>query len=153
VTKKRPARLEPEPTHYVNVDLDVYSRVPLEGFVQALGDEAFVLFVGGGRRKFEAHLELASSHMTMSADDTIVGLTRLIQSLPRVQRKVWDSAQRREFNIGIEAGLEPHGFELRLEQRTLKAVTDVDGVLVITVYAPDLTEARHPARRRKAPGR
>ena len=121
--------------------------------MQALGDEAFVLFVGGGRRKFEAHLELASSHMAMSADDTIVGLTRLIQSLPRVQRKVWDSAQRREFNIGIEAGLEPHGFELRLEQRTLKAVTDVDGVLVITVYAPDLTEARHPVRRRKAPGR
>ena len=149
MTKKTPAKLEPEPTHYVNVDLDVYSRVPLDGFVQALGDEAFVLFVGGGRRKFEAHLELASSHMAMSADDTIVGLNGLIQRLPRVQRKVWDSAQRREFNIGIEAGLEPHGFEFRLEQRTLEAITDVGGVLVITVYAPDLTEARQPASRRK----
>jgi hypothetical protein len=133
VSKKTPVNLEPEPTHCVNVDLDVYSRVPLDGFVQALGDEAFVLFVGGGRRKFEAHVELASSHMAMSADDTIVGLTRLIRNLPRVQRMVWNSAQRREFNIGIEAGLEPHGFELRLEQRTLKAITDVGGVLVITV--------------------
>ena len=142
MTKRAPTDVEPEPTHYVNVDLDVYSRVPLDGFVQALGDEAFVLFVGGGRRKFEAHLELASSHMAMSPDDTIVGLTRLIRGLPRVQRKVWNSAQRREFNIGIEAGLEPHGFELRLQQRTLKAITDVGGVLVITVYAPDLTEAR-----------
>jgi hypothetical protein len=93
VTKKTPAKLKPEPTHYVNVDVDVYSRVPLDGFVQALGDEAFILFVGGGRRKFEAPVELASSHMAMSADDTIVGLTRLISGLPRVQRKVWDSAQ------------------------------------------------------------
>jgi hypothetical protein len=149
VPKKTAIKLEPEPTHYANVDLDVYARVPLDGFVQALGDEAFVLFVGGGRRKFEAHVELASSHMAMSADDTIVGLTRLIRNLPRVQRKVWNSAQRREFNIGIEAGLEPHGFELRLKQRALKAITDVGGVLVITVYAPDLPEARHPASRRK----
>jgi hypothetical protein len=71
VTKKAPVKLNPAPTHYANVDLDVYSQVPLDGFVEALGHEAFVLFVGGGPRKFEAHLELASSHMAMSADDTI----------------------------------------------------------------------------------
>lgn len=147
MTKRAPADLEPEPTHYANVDLDVYARVPLDGFVQALGDEAFVLYVGGGRRKYEAHVELASSHMDMSADDTIIGLIRLIQSLPRAHRKIWDSAERREFNIGIEAGLEPHGFELRLQQGTLKAITDVRGVLVVTVYAPDLRDASLPVRR------
>jgi hypothetical protein len=148
VTKKAPADAKPEPTHYVNVDFDVYARVPLDSLVQALGDEALVLYVGGGRRKYEAHLELASSHMAMSADDTIVGLTHLIRALPRVHREIWDSAQRREFNIGIEAGLEPHGFELRLQQQTLKAITDVRGVLVVTVYAPDLRAASLPAKRR-----
>jgi hypothetical protein len=148
VTKKAPTDLEREPTHYVNVDLDVYAKVPLDGLVQALGDEAFVLYVGGGRRKYEAHVELGSSHLDMSADDTIVGLIDLVRALPRVHRKIWDSAQRREFNIGIEAGLEPHGFELRLQQQTLKAMTDVRGVLVITVYAPDLGEASLPAKRR-----
>jgi hypothetical protein len=149
VTKRAPADLGPEPTHYANVDLDVYARVPLDGFVQALGDQVVVLYVGGGPRKYEAHVELASSHRAMSADDTIVGLIRLIRGLPRVHRKVWDSAQRREFNIGIEAGLEPHGFELRLQERTLKAITDVHGLLVITVYAPDLREARLPVTRRR----
>jgi hypothetical protein len=149
VTKRAPADLEPEPTHYANVDLDVYAGVPLDGFVQALGDEAFVLYVGGARRKYEAHVELASTHMAMSADDTIVGLIRLIRGLPRVHRRIWDSAQRREFNIGIEAGLEPHGFELRLQQRTLEAITNVRGVLVITVYAPNLRDARLPATRRR----
>jgi hypothetical protein len=149
VTKRAPTDLGPEATHYANVDLDVYAGVPLDNFVQALGDEAFVLYVGGGRRKYEAHVELASSHMAMSADDTIVGLVRLVRGLPRVQRKIWDSAKRREFNIGIEAGLEPHGFELRLQQRTLQAMTDVRAVLVITVYAPDLSEARLPVTRRR----
>ena len=137
------------PTRYANVDLDVYAEVPLDGFVQALGDQAFVLYVGGGRRKYEAHVELASSSRAMSADDTIVGLIRLIRGLPRVHRKIWDSARRREFNIGIEAGLEPHGFELRLKERTLKAITDVRGVLVITVYAPDLGAARLAVTRRR----
>ncbi len=87
--------------------------------------------------------------MGMSADDTIIGLTRLIRGLPRVHRTIWNSAQRREFNIGIEAGFEPHAFELRLQERTLKAIADVQGVVVITVYAPDPSEARLPVTRRK----
>ena len=120
--------------------------------MQALGDEAFVLFVGGGRRKYEAHVELAASHMAMSADDTIVALIRLIRRLPRLQRKIWDSARRREFNVGIEAGLEPHGFELRLQQRTLEAIADVRGALVITVYAPDVRQAVTPTTLRRTKG-
>src|SRR5262245_14561221 len=115
MTKRITTYRAAEGTHYANVDLDVYSRIPLDGFVQALGDEAFVLHVGGSGRKYEAHLELASSHMGMSADDTIVELTRLIRNLPPAHRKIWNSAQRREFNIGIEAGLrsEEHTSELQ----------------------------------------
>ena len=37
MTKRPPVDLSPEPTHYINVDLDVYSRVRLDSFVQALG--------------------------------------------------------------------------------------------------------------------
>ena len=149
MTKNPPAALEPEPTHYRNVDLDVHASTPLEGLVHALGDKVFVLYVGGRRRKYEAHVELASSHMDLSADDTILGLIDLIRGLPRVHRKTWDLARRREFNVGIEAGLEPHGFELRLQQRTLRAISDVGGVVVITVYAPDLHDAASPRRRLK----
>ena len=142
VTKRAPVALKPEPTHYVNVDLDVYAAVPLDGFVQALGKQASVLYVGGARRRYEAHVELALSHGALSADDTIVGLIRIIRRLPPAHRKIWDSARRREFNVGIEAGLEPHGFELRLPARTLKAIADVRGVLVVTVYGPDLSAAK-----------
>ena len=57
MTKRVPADVETEPIHYPNVDVDVYAGVPLDGLVQAPGDEAFVLCVGGGRRKYEAHVE------------------------------------------------------------------------------------------------
>lgn len=135
-TRRVKARVAVEPTHYINVDLDLVSSASLDALVQAMGEDVFVLHVGGKRRKFEAHLELASSHIGMSVDDTILGLTRIVQRLPRSFRKVWDTARSREFNIGIEAGLEPHAYELRLQRRTLDAIAGVRGTIVVTVYAP-----------------
>src|SRR4051812_46724848 len=131
-----------EPTHYMNVDLDIHSRVSLQGLVGAMGDEAFVLYVGGERRRHQAHVELAASHMDMSADRTILGLIRLIKRLPPRYRKVWDAARTREFNIGIEAGLQPRSFELRLQRRTIEAVAAVGATIVTTVYAPILEETK-----------
>ena len=140
-----------EPTHYINVDLDIWSREPLEGLVGAMGAGALVLYVGGRGRQHEAHVELASSGRGMSADRTIVGLTRLVQRLPPRYRKVWDSARSREFNVGIAAGLEPHGFELHLNRATLEALLAVRGTLAVTVYAPDPGDAATSKRRRRAP--
>jgi len=127
-----------DPTHYANVDLDIYSRVSLQGLVDAMGEDAFVLYVGGEGRKHQAHVELARSHSGMTADRAIVGLTRLVKRLPPRYRKVWDSAKSREFNVGIAAGLKPFSFELRLNQRTVDAVTEIGGAIVVTVYAPVL---------------
>jgi hypothetical protein len=135
-TVKSAGRLTREPTRFLNVDLDIYSRVPLKELVDAMGAKAIVLYVGGERQKYEAHLELASRPMGMTADRTILGLTRLVKRLPPRYRKVWDSAKAREFNVGIEAGLEPHSFELRLDRRTIDALKEVGGALVVTVYAP-----------------
>ena len=128
----------------MNVDLGIVSRVPLQPLVDAMGHEAFVLYVGGKAQRHEAHLELASSHMDMTPDRTIVGLTRLVKRLPRRYRKIWDAARSREFNVGIEAGLEPHSYELRLHRRTLNAVADVGGSLVVTVYAPVVNNREAP---------
>jgi hypothetical protein len=150
LTRTATARLRCEPTRYINVDLDILSSVPLEALVRAMGEDVLVLHVGGARRRYEAHLELASSHAGMSADDTIAGLVRLVRRLPPRHRTLWASARSREFNIGIEAGLEPHGFELRLHQRTLDAIADIGGALVVTVYAPDVQE---DAPRRPRPPR
>jgi len=148
-TVKNAGRLTCEPTRYANVDLDIFSRVSLKGLVDAMGRDALVLYVGGEEQKYEAHVELASSHMA-TADRTIIGLTRLVKRLPPRYRKVWDSATSREFNVGIEAGLEPHSFELRLKRRTVDAVRNIGGALVVTVYSPVLEEAKASLSRRRA---
>jgi len=92
-TVSNTSRLTSEPTHYANVDLDICSRVSLQGLVDAMGGNAFVLYVGGEERKHEAHIELASFRRGMTPDRTIIGLTRLVKRLPLRYRKVWDSAQ------------------------------------------------------------
>lgn len=147
---KTAPRFRSEPTRYLNVDLDILASVPLDAMIQAMDDEVLVLYVGGTRRKYEAHIELASTRRDASADDTILGLTRLVQRLPSHHRRTWDSATSREFNVGIQAGLKPHGFELRLQRRTWDAISGVRGTLVVTVYAPDVTAgaARKVGRRR-----
>jgi hypothetical protein len=139
---KNVGRVRREPTHYMNVDLDIFSRVPLKGLVDAMGDEALVLYVGGQGQKHEAHVELVSSHTGMTADRTILGLIRLVKRLSPRYRRVWDSATSRVFNVGIDAGLEPHCYELRLDRRTVGAVAQVGGALVVTVYAPVLDETQ-----------
>ncbi len=129
------------PTHFMNVDLDVASVVPLDGLVRAFGDDVCILYVGGRRRKYEAHVELAASHK-ISADETILELARLVVGLPPAHRKIWNSAKSRKFNVGIDAGLEPRMFELRLGQRSLEAIPKVNETLVVTVYASEMPVIR-----------
>jgi hypothetical protein len=152
VTVKNVRRLTSEPTQYLNVDLDIFSRFALQGLVGAMGDEVLVLYVGGKGRANEAHVELAASH-SMTADSTIIDLARLVKRLPPRYRKIWNSAKSREFSVGIQAGLEPHSFDLRLGRRTLDAVREIGGELVVTVYAPVGEEAKDPRSRKRAASR
>jgi hypothetical protein len=53
---------EHEETSFLNVDLDVLSKTPLDGLVEAFGEKVDVLYVGKvGRRFFGAHVEVSGS--------------------------------------------------------------------------------------------
>jgi hypothetical protein len=71
--------LERPPTQYCNVDLDIVSHAPLEGLVQAFGEDVVVLYVGGKARSYEAHLELAYRHPARTAERAITRFVRLIK--------------------------------------------------------------------------
>jgi hypothetical protein len=79
----------------MNVDLDIVARVPLDDLVEAMGKRVFVLHIGKRGRKYEAHVELASSHMGMPADRTIMNLVSIVKKLPPRYRRIWDSAKAR----------------------------------------------------------
>jgi hypothetical protein len=127
-----------DPTHFLNVDLDIFSDVSLAPLVAALGKRVIVLYVGREGSQYGAHLELASAYRK-NADAHLRAFVRLIQDLPLAPRRLWQRARRREFNIGIEAGSSPRYHELRLRSQTLEAVARVGGSVVITTYAPTRT--------------
>lgn len=147
-TMKSKRSVEERQTQFLNVDLDVWSKTPLDRIAAAFGDKVCVLYLGKCGRRYSAHFEVARYSRNPQADRLISHLIDLVKQLPRSERRLWDRADAREFNIGIEAAKRSTSFELRLRPETLSAVASVDGRIVVTVYAPDpvLRSAGHGRR-------
>jgi len=133
-------RDNPEGTHFINVDLDIFSRVSLQPLVSALGEKVFVLHLGRYKRTYSAHLEV--TRVTKDADSTIRAFCRLIEALPKAERGLWDIAKVRDFNIGVQAEAQPFSHEFAIAAQTVKAVSALGARIVFTVYAPAGNEKR-----------
>lgn len=139
-------------TTFLNVDLDIWSRAPLERLVEALGTNVVVLRVGQENGRHGAHLEHAASGSNGDVDRAIQRLVRVVDRLPPAIRRVWNRAQRREFNVGIQSGMKPHACEFRLKPETLEAIARVNSRLALTVYGAAVSESAK-ARSRKSVAR
>ncbi len=122
-------------THFLNVDLDIYSKSNLLPLVDGLGRKIAVMYVGKIRGQHRAHLEVA--RYTRSADVTIRALCKLIEALPKNLRALSDAATVRSFSIGIQAGTHPDSIDFVVGPSAVKAVSDVAAQIVITVYTPE----------------
>jgi hypothetical protein len=135
-----------EATYFITVDLDIYSKRRLARLVEALGDKVTVLHEGRWGSRYSANLEGTSwrrargKEIRLTADQEIRELIALIKHLPRPARHLWDGAQSRVFNVGVQAGLHPHAHELRLSSRTLLEVARLRADVAITTYAPEVPE-------------
>jgi hypothetical protein len=131
-------------THYLNVDLDILSRSSLEPLVAAFGQRVLSHYVGREGKRYGAHLSLAI--YPEHADKAIRVFVALVKRLPARARRLWDKAQTRDFNIGVDAGFKPQSYELPLAIDIVRAVADVRGRIVFTVYAPEVPQRRGEAR-------
>ena len=122
-----------EETAFLNVDLDVVSKSPLGSLVSALGRSIVTLYVGPEGRRHVAHLETGGN--SRDPNRLVRRFVELIRKLPRAEKRVWDRATQREFNIGIQAGVQPHGYELHLDPETVHAAASVGAGIGVTVYA------------------
>jgi hypothetical protein len=68
----------------------------------------------------------------------------LIKCLPRSERQLWNTAKIRDFNIGLQAGLQPFCTEFALEAETVRATSDLDARIVLSVYAPEKAPSTTP---------
>ena len=147
-------RNKPTATHFLNVDLDLYSKGDLLPLVTALGRKVIVLYVGRERRTYSAHLELAK--VTKTADSTIRAFCALIEALPKAERGMWNAAKVRDFNIGVQAATQPLSCEFALAAETAKSASKLGARIVFTVYAPEKPHKRNGKGRaggRSAPSR
>jgi hypothetical protein len=122
-------------THFLNVDLDIYSKSDLQPLADGFGRKVTVMYVGKLKGTYCAHLEVA--RYTRSADATIRAFCKLIEALPKDLRTLWDAATVRSFSIGIQAGTHPDSSDFVVGPKAVKAVSDVAAQIVITIYAPE----------------
>ncbi len=118
-------------TSYLNVDLEVGSRSELSPLIRSFG--AINLFSGRTPRGHVATFEVTG--LSRSPVSTLRGHIRRIRRLRGRARHLWQTAVRRDFNIGVQAGRKPHAFELVLTPATVRAVAGVHAGIVLTVYA------------------
>jgi hypothetical protein len=110
----------------------------LQPLVTAMGEKVHVLHIGRHKRTYRAHLELASFSKSKSADSAIVGFCALIRTLPKGARRLWNVAKVRDFNIGVQAALQPYAYEIALAPETVRAASEVNARIVLTVYAQEV---------------
>lgn len=127
-----PRRRSPEQTSFLNVDLDIVSKAPLAPLIAALGRSVVVLYAGPEGRRHVAHLETARTSNDPSR--LIRRFVDLVRTLPRAEKRLWDGAETREFNLGFQAAATPATFESRLDPAAVRAAASVNAGIGITVY-------------------
>jgi len=132
---------------FLNVDLEVYSRRPLDLFAAALGETVDVLFLGKQGARHLAAVELAGSGWQQTPDPIIMALVKLIKGLPEPARIVWDNATERRFDIGCEARDGSRALTLALRPSTVAAVAQVNGTIAITIYPRSAARSNSKKRR------
>jgi hypothetical protein len=95
---------------------------------------------------YSAHLEL--SRQPKTADLAIRSLATLIHTLPKAERELWDTANVRDFNVGVQAAMRPHSYEIPLAYETIKIASALKARIVFTIYAAEAPKSKKgPAKK------
>ena len=141
-------------TTFLNVDLDIWAGYDLAPLVEAFGSHVSDMFTGtaevpGEEGSFQTHLELAiEEREPWSPDAAIQAFVRLIDDLPPAARRLWDEANLRNFDIGIQGGVTPRAFQFSLRPDTLAAASRLKANVALTVYSVDVEHPQRQQRRR-----
>lgn len=123
-----------EPAKFLNVDLEVGTRGALALLIAELSPRLHELHRGKIRSLNRVHYEVGGC--VSDADSTVKALIEAVQQLTTAARRIWDRAELRDFNIGIQGGIEPASIEIALATTTLAQVVALGGRVVVTVYPP-----------------
>lgn len=99
------------------------------------GQRVFTLHVAREGQSYCAHLELSREPKT--ADLAIRSRAALIHTLPKAERKLWDTANVRDFDIGVQSDA-PRSYAIPLAYETIKIASALKALIVFTIYAAEV---------------
>jgi len=116
---------------FLNVDLDIESTEDMGPLAAALEPYAYELERPPGRASFE----LNQSVWGNMPEHLILEFVRAVKALPPAARGIWDRAQNRTFDIGIQSGRHPFHETYPLRPGALRAAAEIGAAIAVTVYA------------------
>jgi len=125
---------------FINVDLDIESRSPLDYFCaqMANGTKVSLLHCGdNGGRGYFARLECADGGITCEPDSIINQSCEYIEDLDERARGEWDVAHFKSFDLGFENTAKDRCYQCPLRPGTVKRISDLGGALAISIYNHD----------------
>jgi hypothetical protein len=120
---------------FLNIDLLLTGRVDRGPLLRAATGSVFVLHEGMFAGRKALVLEVSAPGLDLS--HTLSRLLRWVQELPPTARRSWNAASRRVFDIGIQAGLEPHETHWTIPPTHVAALAKVKAEIVLTVYGSE----------------
>ena len=126
-----------EPAHFLNVDLDVKCRTGIPVLTAALPAVADDIREGTPYSDGLACYKILDEILTPEQAITCFGNAH--ERITDDARAVWNTAETREFSIGIQSGLQPHWSQWQLSPRLLSRVAALNTELSAKVYAPEQT--------------
>ena len=123
-------------THYLNTDLDLNSEHDLGAIAKYLGDRGWSIHFA------EQHphgywlgvFEHPNGH-EVEPEKAIAAMLGVIDDFPQGLRLHWAECSKRDFNIGYQAGAEPHAFEQTISNDLLRRVAAAGASISTTIYA------------------
>ncbi len=129
------------PAGFLNVDLEIVSCSPLN----LLAAEMAVLVLHSGPGNGRQHLLCLESLRWPDTPETAAReLCRAVERLSPGARKIWDRAQRKEFNVGYELSAGVWAVQVTLQPETVRRIVALGATVAFTCYREDYSKPGGP---------
>ena len=122
---------------FINVDLDVESKLPLDYFAaqMANGTDVSILHSGdNGGRGYFTRLECADGGSTCEPDSIVNLFCELIENLDERSRAEWDKAHLKSFDLGFEFVEGDFSYDCPIRDYTILRMSKLGAALGISIY-------------------
>ena len=124
-------------SRFINVDLDVESKFPLDYFSaqMANGTEVTILHCGeNGERGYLARLECAEGGDSCEPDSVVNRFCDYLENLDDRARAEWDGSYLRSFDLGFEFIGGKGSYQCPIRTSTILRLSALGGALAISIY-------------------